>query len=64
MWKSEKHLCEIGKALDLDIDEAVKDFQKAKLKSNKDKVYKAIYVYFHHRRECTDCAIVWRKIDE
>ncbi len=64
MWKSEKHLCEIGKTLDLGIDEAVKNFQKAKLESNKDKVYKAIHAYFHHRRDCTSCTIIWRRIDD
>lgn len=61
MYLSEKHLCEIGKALETDWDNAVENFKRAKLETNKEKAYKAAYLYFHHRRECSDCKVFWSR---
>lgn len=60
MVHSEKHLCEIGKVLEADWDNAIENYRRAKLETNKDKVYKAAKSYFHHRRECPDCSVEWK----
>ncbi|GIV66677.1 MAG: hypothetical protein KatS3mg047_1070 [Bellilinea sp.] len=61
MWIAEKHLCEIGKVLDEDIYEALRDLRKDESNSTKDNVFRAIKAYFTHRRNCSDCMVIWRK---
>jgi hypothetical protein len=63
MWTAEKHLCEIGKVLDENIYEALRDLHKGESNSKKDNVFQAIKTYFTHRYNCSDCVVVWRKID-
>lgn len=63
MWKSEKHLCEIGKTLDANIDKALEELRENK-ESNGGAVYQVIKTYFRHRRSCEECTITWGRIKQ
>lgn len=60
MWKSEKHLCEIGKMLDANIDKALEELENKE--SNSDAVYQAIKAHFWHRYDCEKCMVIWKQI--
>ena len=60
MWKSEKHLCEIGKMLDANIDKVLEELRKSKDDSSA--VYQAIKAYFRHRYDCEKCMVIWKQI--
>lgn len=61
MYLPEKHLCEIGKALETDWDIALENYRREKKEVNKDKVYLAAKSYFNHRSDCPDCKVFWEK---
>lgn len=64
MWIAEKHLCEIGKALNNDINDTLRDLRTNKSDIDKDKVFRAIKTYFAHRHNCSDCIVIWRKTND
>lgn len=61
-FRMTKSLCETGKHLEEEWDQALEAVKYSPTDENKSNAYRATYAYFHHRRDCPDCKLILEEV--